>query len=533
MSRVLIRGGTVYDGTGAEPVVADVLVEDDRIVHVGPRPGPVEADVIDATGRAVAPGFVNVLSHAWAALRSDGTAASDLVQGVTTEIFGEGFSPGPSTDEFGTYLGRLFGGASDLDLGFTRLSEGLDDLERRGLSVNVASLIGGTNLRFLGAGFVDRPLTPAQLGNLQAVVEEEMHDGALGIGTALIYPPGSFAVTAELVELCKPVAEYGGLYASHLRSEGDALLDALDELISIGKQAQVRTEVFHLKAAGRDNHHKMALAVRRLNAERAAGTDVAANMYPYDAGATQLLACIPPRYLVGGPTAVQAMLLDPAACREIRREIEEPGRDFENLFIAADAGAGIVFLSDLADGTAVRGRSVLEVALEWDCSAPEVILEALRRDLDVGVAYHMISEPNIRLGLSQPWVSVGSDGAAHPADLPWTADAAHPRTYGTFARMLGHYGREEGLFTTAEGIRRMTSLPATRFGLRSRGEIREGYFADLVVLDAGAYAAKSTYLDPHQYAYGVDTVLVNGRVALSAGRVTEERPGRRLRRGHR
>lgn len=533
MNRYVIRGGTVYDGLGGTPFEADVLVEGDEIVAVGQLPPHIDALTINAAGMAVCPGFINVLSHAWGSLQVDGSAASDLLQGVTTEVFGEAFTLGPSNSEFGVYLQGLLGNHPKVRLDFPRLSEGMAHLAGLGVAVNVASFIGATNLRFLGAGFADRPLTRNELDILSALAKEEMQDGALGLGTALIYPPGRFAVTEELIALSRVVAEHDGLYISHLRSEGDRLIESLHELLTIGQRAQVRTEVFHLKAAGKHNHHKMTQAVDLLNEQRAAGVEVGANMYPYTAGATHLMASIPPRHLQEGPDALIERLATPAFRRRIASEMSQPGRDFENLFLAADAGAGITFLSDLADGSRVQGKTLIEVAQAWNCSAPEAVMEALRRDPTAGVAYVLMSEENIHLGLSQPWVSIGSDGPAHPAAAPWTNDSAHPRTYGTFARALGHYGRDAGLFSLSEGIRRLTSLPATRFRLHSRGQIRAGFFADIVVFDPDTYCDNSTYVDPHRYATGVDTVMVNGTRVVESGQISSDRPGRHLQRGRR
>ncbi|HVE99056.1 MAG TPA: amidohydrolase family protein [Mycobacteriales bacterium] len=525
---VVVRGGVVHDGTGAPGRRADVAIEGDRVVAVGDVDGDVDARVVDATGLAVCPGFINVLSHAWGSLQLDGSGASDTLQGVTTEVFGEAFSLGPTDEQILALLGPDEEG---IQVVFDRLSTGLDTVARMGIVPNIASFVGGTNLRILAAGFDDRRLTEAELGTLRGIVREEMQEGALGIGTALIYPPGRFADTDELVSLCEVVGEYDGVYISHLRSEGDQFLECLDELLAIGQRAQCRTEVYHLKAAGRHNHHKMAPAIERIAAARDAGQRVTADMYPYAAGGTALGASIPPPYHVGGPAALAARLDSATERRRMAADMRRRSDDFENLFLAADEGAGILLLSDLADGTPTGGRRLSEVVADLGTTDPaDALLEAVRRDPHVQSVYFMIGEENIRLGLGQPWVSIGSDAAAHPAAAPWIERATHPRTYGTFARFLGHYARDLGLVTFDEAIRRITSLPADTLGLAGRGRLTSGAFADLVVLDPATVIDTATYEQPHSHALGVRHVLVNGVPVVTDGAVTDARPGRRLRR---
>lgn len=526
---LVIRGGTVYDGDGGPGRVADVAVDGARIVGVGEIPTMLDAVELDARGLAVAPGFINVLSHAWRALLRDGSATSDLMQGVTTEIFGEGFSPGPSTREFVELCASFY--APDVAVDFPRLSDGLAHLEARGVAVNIASSIGGMNLRTLGAGFEERRLTAGELDGLRGVVAEEMQDGALGIGTALIYTPGRFADVDELVALCGVVASHDGVYTSHLRSEGDRFLESLDELLQINERSGVRAEVFHLKAVGRGNWPKMAQAVERIGAARARGRSVSANMYPYEAGGTALAACIPPAFQRGGPAALAGRLADPTQRQLMSDAITTPSDDFENLFLAADGGSGILVLSDLADGTRSAGRRLNELAHDFGLTEVDTLLEVVRRDPTTPAAYFMIDPAGIEIGLRQDWVSIGSDAAAHPATAPWTDEATHPRTYGTFARVLGHYCRDLGIFPIEEAIRRMTSQPADVFRLADRGRLAERRFADIVVLDPAQVADRATFDDPHRLAVGVHHVVVNGDVAVRDGRVTGTRSGRHLRRG--
>jgi len=528
---LVVRGGTVYDGSGGPGRRADVGVDGDGIAFVGEAPASVDAVEVDATGLAVIPGLINVLSHGWGALQRDGSAASDLLQGVTTEVFGEAFTPGPSSPAFVELCAAYYETGVRVD--FPRLSEGLASLESSGVAVNVASSIGGHNLRVLGASFDDRRLASDELDRLRGLVAEEMQDGALGIGTALIYPPGRFADTDELVSLCEVVARYDGLYTSHLRSEGDRFLESLDELLEINERSGVRAEVFHLKAAGRANWPKMAQAVGRIAAAREAGRAISADMYPYEAGGTSLSASIPPRFHDGGPAALGERLEDPGQRRLMAEEIRSTSDEFENLFLAAGGGGGLLFLDDLADGTPVAGRRLADVAGDLGLGEVEALLELVRRDPTVGAAYFIIDPAGIELGLRQPWVSVGSDAAAHPAAPPWTDSATHPRTYGTFARVLGHYGRDLGLFPFSEAVRRMTQQPADVFRLAGRGRLIPGAFADLVVLDPATVADRATFEHPHQVSVGVSHVVVNGEVVVRDGAVTSARPGRRLRRAQR
>ncbi|MDP9100627.1 MAG: amidohydrolase family protein [Actinomycetota bacterium] len=529
---VVLTGGTVFDGSGGPRRPADVAVQGDRIVAVAEQLGePTPADVtLDVTGLAICPGFINVLSHAWGSLQTDGSGASDLFQGVTTEVFGEAFSLGPSDDSFAELVAG-FGAGPDIRVTFDRLSEGLDYLEGLGVAPNIASFVGGTNLRMLAAGFDDRRLTLVELDRLRGVLSEEMQEGALGVGTALIYPPGRFADTAELTALCQVVGEFDGMYISHLRSEGDQFLQCLEELLVIGRTAPVRTEVYHLKAAGRHNWHKMAQAIDLIQTARASGQDVAANMYPYEAGGTALAASIPPSFHVGGPAALLERLADPEQSRLMAGALRELSDDFENLYLAAGAGEGVLFLSDLADGTPAQGKRLSELVGVLGCrDEAEALLEAVRRDPAVGVAYFIIDEDNIRMGLRQPWVSIGSDAAAHDACDPWTGSATHPRTYGSFAKFLGRYCRDEQLFGFAEGVRRLTSLPADRLRLADRGRVQVGAYADLVALDPAEIRDLATYENPHQLSTGVRHVLVNGQLVIKDGALTGARPGRRLRR---
>jgi N-acyl-D-aspartate/D-glutamate deacylase len=528
---MVIRGGTVLDGTGSAARRADVVLDGDRVVSVGAAPDGIDADGIDATGYVVAPGFINVLSHAWGSLQLDPSGASELLQGVTTEVFGEAFSLGPAGPEFQEYMAGSWDLEEKVRVDFPRLSAGLDHLQTGGIAPNVASFVGGHNLRMLGAGLADGAMEPAALDRVRGILDEEMAEGALGIGTALIYAPGSFAGTQELVDLCEIVGRHDGMYISHLRSEAARFLESVDELIEIGRRAEVRAEVFHLKAAGRSFWPAMQTAIQRIEQARSAGQPVSADMYPYTAGATGLAACIPPPYHAGGPDALIGRLADPAERARMAADIREWSDNWENLYLAAGGGDGVLFFSDLDDGTAAAGRRLSDLAVDLGLDEVDALLELVAREPSVGVAYFIIDEDNVQLGLRQPWVSIGSDAEAHPAVSPWTDSATHPRTYGTFARVLGHYSRDLGLFPLAEAVRRMTSLPADNLQLRDRGRLQPRSFADVVVFDPATIADHATYTDSHRYATGVRDVLVNGVPVVRDGALTGATPGRRLRRG--
>jgi N-acyl-D-amino-acid deacylase len=524
---LVLRGGLVVDGSGSAPRRADVAILGDRITAVGEVDDATVAEEIDVRGRVVTPGFVNVLSHAWDSLQVAPYASSDLLQGVTTEIFGEGLSLGPTSPALERLLdaeGRIPGTRTD----FTRLADGLDHLVREGVAVNVASFVGGHNLRALAAGLDAGPLSLRQLDRVRGVLAEELADGALGLGTALIYPPGCFASTAELVALAEVVAEWDGLYVSHLRSEADDLLDGIDELLEIGRRARVRCEVYHLKAAGRANWPSMAAALDRIERARDDGQSVTASMYPYTAGATSLISCVPPWYHAGG--ALARNLADPATRSRIRDEVAD-GDGWENLYRASGGGAGILLLGDLDDGRRIDGRRLDRLAADVGRDELELLLDVCARQPGMMAAFFSVDEENVRATLRRPWVSVCSDSPAFVDEAPWNALPAHPRAYGAFARVLGHYVREERVLDLPDAVRRMTSLPAGTLRLTDRGRLTAGAFADVVVLDPQSVADTATFEAPHSYAVGVEHVIVNGVRVVEDGEITGARPGRRLRRG--
>jgi N-acyl-D-aspartate/D-glutamate deacylase len=528
---VLISGGEVYDGTGAEPVIADVAIAGDRVVQIRPRgghsaePGPADAAVIiDATGKAVSPGFINILSHSYLSILHDPRSLGELTQGVTTEVFGEGSSMGPLTPRMKSELQHSQNGLS-YEVSWTRLREYLDHVEHRGVSQNVASFIGGGTIRINGVGFEDRPATAAEMDRMRALVAEEMADGALGIASALIYPPGSYAGTAEITEMCAVAARYNGCYASHIRSEGDDLHGALREFLAICRDAGLRGEVFHLKAAGRPHWDKMDGALELLEQARAAGEPVTADVYPYPASSTGLTSIIPDRYHEGGSAALYDRLADPEVRGQIRAELQRSHRWGD----VTEAESVLILQVTKDENRHCQGRTLADIAAERGADPIDTALDLIASDRSrVGTAFFSMSEENLREALRRPWVAVSSDGASMAPEGAFLLAPTHPRAYGSFARVLGHYARDEKVLTLADAIHRMSGLPAATLGLRQRGLLHEGYFADAVVFDPDTIADRATFADPHQLSTGVSEVLVNGKITISGGAFTGELAGRAL-----
>ncbi len=526
---LIVRGGTVYDGSGGEPYTADVAVNGDRVAMIGATDDARAGTVIDAVGMAVAPGFINMLSHSYITMLHDGRSLSELMQGVTTQVFGEGFSMGPLDAESRRRLQEM-DPALDYTVEWTSLAGYLQYAERKGVSQNVASYIGATTLRTLVAGFDDRPLTATELDTVRGLVRDEMAAGALGIGSSLIYPPAFFASTGELIEMCRAAAPYGGKYISHMRNESQGLLDGIDELVRIARESGVPAEVYHLKAGGREAWPLMPRAIERIDAARAAGLAITADMYTYTAGATGLSNCIPPWFHEGGPEKLFARLADPAVRAEIRTAIETTHDGWENLYRnAGDAGNILILQTRDPALRRFQGKS-LAVAARMEGTDPiETLMNLVMRDRSrIGTAYVMMSDENVRLGLQQPWVSLGSDAASMAAEGAFVSRSTHPRAYGNFARLLGKYVREERAITLSEAVRRLARLPADNLGLTDRGRIALGAFADIVVFDPATVADRATYDDPHQYATGIRDVIVNGRLTLRDGAFTGAFPGRAL-----
>ncbi|HMG48708.1 MAG TPA: D-aminoacylase [Allosphingosinicella sp.] len=525
---VVIRGGTLYDGGGGAPYRGDVAISGDRIVAVG-RVAGRGAREIDAAGLAVAPGFVNMLSWATESLIQDGRSQSDIRQGVTLEVMGEGWSMGPLNPEM-KRLALSRQGDIRYPIAWTTLGEYLEYLERRGIAPNVASFVGAASVRVheLGEGDVDPD--PAQLARMRALVRRAMDEGAMGVASALIYAPGNFAETDELVALAGEAGRCGGMYISHMRSEGDRVLQSVDELIEIARRAHVPAEIYHLKLSGRDNWGRLPEVVARIEAARARGLRITADMYTYTAGATGLDAAMPLWVQAGGREAWIARLRDPAIRARVAAEMRRPGQGWENLFYGA--GPERMMFSDFRNPALRRyaGRTLAEVARERGTSPEETAMDLVVEDNSrVGTMYFLMSEDNVRREVQLPWVSFGSDAASIAAEGVFLNEHPHPRSYGNFARLLGHYVRDERQVPLAEAIRRLTSLPAANLGIARRGRLRPGFYADLAIFDPATIADRATFEAPHAYAVGMRHVFVNGTQVLAGGEPTGATPGRVVR----
>jgi N-acyl-D-amino-acid deacylase len=526
---LLIRNGIVYDGSGGSGTSASVAVRGERIAAVGPLPDARARVTIDATGHAVAPGFINMLSWADEPLLVDGRSQGDIRQGVTLEVFGEGWSMGPLN---AAMKAEQLAGQGDLKfpISWTTLGEYLEYLERKGISTNVASFVGATTVRIHEIGYEDREPTPEELERMKDLVRQAMRDGALGVGSSLIYAPAFYAKTAELIELCKAAAEFGGMYISHMRSEGARLLEAIDELVQIAREARVPAEIYHFKAAGRDNWAKSDAAIARVEAARQEGLRITADMYTYPAGATGLNATMPPWVQEGGYEAWVARLKDPAIRARLRQEMTTPTDQWENFFVGA--GPDGILLSGFKSQALkpLTGKRLSEVATMRGTSPEETAMDLVIEDGSrVEAVYFLMSEDNLRRIVRLPWMSFGSDAGSIAPEGAFLASNPHPRAYGNFARLLAKYVRDEQIVAIEDAIRRLTSLPAENLGLKERGRLAAGMFADIVVFDPATIQDHATFEKPHQYATGVRHVFVNGVQVLRDGEHTGATPGRAVR----
>jgi N-acyl-D-amino-acid deacylase len=531
---LIIRNGMVYDGSGAPARRADVAISGQTIAAIGDLRTSVAAKELDARGLAVAPGFINMLSWATESLIEDGRGQSDIRQGVTLEVFGEGWSMGPINESMRREMLEQQGDIR-FEIPWTTLGQYLDHLAKRGISPNVASFVGATTVRIHVLGYEDRAPTAEELERMKGLVRDAMNEGALGVGTSLIYAPAFYARTDELVALAKVAGEFGGSYISHIRSEGNRLTEAVDELITIAREADVPAELYHLKAAGMENWPKMDEVLARIEAARAAGLRITADMYTYPAGATGLDAMMPPWVQEGGLQAWRKRLQDPAIRARLMEEMGRPSTSWENFYLLAGSPERILLVAFKNDALKpLTGKSLAEVAAQRGKSPLETAMDlVVEDDSRVGTVYFLMSEDNIRKQLARPWVSFGSDAEALAPEGAFLKSNPHPRAYGTFARLLGKYVREEKVIPLEEAVRRLTSLPAANLSLDRRGSLRSGYFADVVIFDPAAITDHATFDRPHQYATGVVHVFVNGTQVLADGEHTGAKPGQVVRRAPR
>ena len=526
---LIIRNGTIYDGSGSASYVGDVAIHGDRIAAIGDLSTARGRTEVDAEGLAVSPGFINMLSWAVGSLIEDGRSQGDIRQGVTLEIFGEGISYGPVNERVEQALLQ-----SQVDIKFdiewTTLGEYLDFLVRRGISPNVASFVGATTVRIHEIGYEDRPPTPEEMDRMRELVRQAMEEGALGVGSSLIYAPAFYAQTDELVELCKAASRYDGMYISHMRSEGKRFLEALDELITIAREANLPAEIYHLKAGGELNWPLLEKAIAKVEAARAEGLRITADMYTYTAGSTGLNATMPPWVQEGGYEAWVGRLKDPAIRARVRKEMTTPTDEWENFNLAAGPEGTLLVGFKNEELKPLTGKTLADIAKMRGTSPEDTAMDLVIEDGSrVQAVYFLMSEDNVRKQIALPWVSFGSDAGSMATEGVFLRSSTHPRAYGNFARLLGKYVREEGIISLEEAIRRMTTLPADNLKIKERGSLQPGYFADVVVFDPEEIQDYATYENPHQYSIGVVHVWINGAQVLEDGEHTNATPGRVVR----
>jgi N-acyl-D-amino-acid deacylase len=527
---VILRHGTIYDGSGGKPFVGDVAIKGDRIAAVGNLGATRAAKEIDATGLAVAPGFINMLSWSNESLLQDGRSQGEIRQGVTLEVMGEGDSMGPLT---ATMKAAMLEEQADIKytIEWTTLGQYLEYLERSSVACNVASFIGAATPRIHELGKADRAPTPAELERMQALVRQAMEEGAMGVASALIYAPGFYAKTDELIALCQAAAPYGGRYISHMRSEGNQLLESLDELIAIARAAHIPVEIYHLKAAGRPNWPKLEAAIRKVETARAEGLAITADMYNYTAGATGLDAAMPPWVQEGGYKAWAERLRDPVVRERVRREMSAPTDQWENLLLMAGSAEKVLLVAfKNPELKPLTGKTLAEVARLRGKSPEDTAMDLVIEDGSrVGTVYFLMSEENVKRQIALPWVAFCSDSESQAPEGPFLKTNPHPRAYGSFARLLGKYVRDEQVISLEEAVRRLSLFPAENLKIKERGALRAGWFADVVVFDPAKIQDHATFEQPHQYATGMMHVFVNGVQVLRDGEHTGAKPGRFVR----
>jgi len=527
---VIIRNGVLYDGSGSASYRGDLAINADTIAALGSLKHAHGKLVIDAKNMAIAPGFINMLSWADKSLIEDGLSQSDIRQGVTLEVMGEGWSDGPLNEPMKKDEIEKQGDIK-YDISWNTLGGYLDFLEKKGVSTNIASFVGATSLRIYVIGYDNRPPTPEEMISMKKLAAQAMEEGAIGISSALIYAPASFSKTDELVELCKEVSKYKGMYISHIRSEGDNLLGSLDELIKISKDAHIKAEIYHLKAAGTENWYKMDLAIKKIDSARTAGLDITANMYNYTAAGTGLYATMPQWVQEGGQDAWLSRLKDPAIKARVLKEMKVPGKDWENFFYMVGSPENIILGVFKTDSLKyLTGKTLAEVAGLKKLSPAETIIYLVVNDNSpVESMFFLMTEDNIKKQIALPWVSFGSDEQSLAPEGVFLKSNPHPRAYGNVSSLLGKYIREEKIIPLEEAIRKLTSLPATNMKVKKRGLLKPGYFADVVIFDLNTIIDHATYTKPHQYSTGVSDVFVNGKQVLKDGEHTGAMPGRVVR----
>ncbi len=527
---LILRGGDIYDGSGDKPYVGDVAIDGDTIVALGDIGDAKAAVEIDVTGLAVAPGFINMMSWANESLIEDGRSQSDIRQGVTLEIMGEGHSMGPLND---TMKAEVLSQQSDIryDVEWTSLAEYLEFLERRGISPNVASFIGAATPRHYVIGQEDRPPTDEELDQMRSLVRDAMKDGALGVASSLMYPPGLFADTSELVELSKVASEYGGMYISHMRDEGAHMIAAIDEVLTIARKANIRAEIYHIKSSGQENWHLFDEAVQMIEDAQAEGLEITADVYTYPAGSTGLNVTVPPWVQEGGFDKSIERMSDPETRQQIIQEMKTPSDQWENMFLGVGSPENILLVGFRNEALrSLTGKTLADVAAMRGTPPAETILDLIIEDGSrIGSVFFTQSEDIVRKAVSLPWVSFNSDAGSYATEGVFLKRSTHPRAYGSFARVLAKYVRDEQVITLEEAIRKLAALPAHNLRIEKRGELKQGFFADVVVFDPETIQDHATFVEPHQYATGMVHVFVNGEQVIKDGEHTGATPGRVVR----
>ena len=524
---VLIQNGTLYDGTGAPPYQGTVALKDDKIFYIGPPKFFTAKKIINATDKAVSPGFINMLSWGVETLIEEGKSQSDIRQGVTLEVFGEGMSWGPLNEELKAYMKKNQGDIK-YDINWTTLGEYLQFLEDKGVSTNIASFIGATTLRINAVGYEDRKPNESELALMKNLVHQGMKEGAMGIGSSLIYAPAFYSSTEELIALCKVAAEYDGLYISHMRSEGNKLLESVDELLTIADQSGIRAEIYHLKQSGKKNWYKLDQVIQKIDSARAKGLEITTDMYTYIAGATGLDASMPPWVQEGGLDQWIARLKDPAIRKKVIKEMKADTDQWENLMRAAESSDKLILVGFKNDSLKyLTGKTLTEVAKMRGKSPEETAIDLVIQDGSrVGTVYFLMTEENIKKQIKLPYMSFGSDAGTMSPEGVFSKSSTHPRAFGNFVRLLGKYVREENVISLEEAIYKLTGLPASNLKIQKRGQLKNGYFADVVVFDPKEISDHATFENPMQYATGVEHVWVNGTHVLENGNHTGAYGGR-------
>ncbi len=524
---VIIRNAVIFDSTGNPPVKGDIGINKDTIAFIGDLKMNKGKKEFDAKGLAISPGFVNMLSWATVSLLADGRAMSDIKQGVTLEVMGEGNSMGPLNEAMRK---EELDGQGDIkyEVYWRTLGEYLTGLEKKGVSPNIASFVGATSLRIHELGYENRKPTNGELKNMQLLVKQAMNEGAMGLSSALIYAPAFYADEEEILALCQAMAPYNGLYITHMKSEGNRLEESVQSVIKLAEKAKVKAEIYHLKAAGIDNWSKMDQVITSINKARNQGIDIAANMYNYIAGATGLDAAMPPWVQEGGFGEWAKRLKDLNIRKKVIAQMKINANDWENLYASAGSPDKLLLVDFKQDSLKkYTGKTLAEVATLRGKSPEETAIDLVIQDSSrVGTVYFLMNEENVKKQIKLPWVSFGSDAGAPASEGVFLKSSTHPRAYGNFARLLGKYVRDEKVIKLEEAVRKLAALPCERLGIAQRGYLKKGYFADLVLFDPKEIADLADFQNPHQYAVGVKNVWVNGKLVLLNGEPTEERPGR-------